>query len=97
MRVICRNSYYIDIHHAHTEVEIVNQGKNENTQQCARYEKGESHGIPYRCLTPKYLKNVLIAGRAISCDRVTQASVRVMPVCLSMGGRRNCSLSCLKV
>lgn len=82
---ICRNSYYIDIHHAHKEVEAVNQGLHENTEQCARYGKGESHGVPYRCLTPKGLKNVLIAGRAISCDRVIQASIRVMPVCLTMG------------
>ena len=82
---ICRNSYYIDIHPAHTKVEIVNQGQSEDEKQCAKYEKGESHGIPYRCLTPKGLKNVLIAGRAISCDRVIQASIRVMPVCLAMG------------
>ena len=82
---ICRNSYYIDIHPAHTKVEVVNQGQSEDVEQCAKYEKGESHGIPYRCLTPKGLKNVLIAGRAISCDRVIQASIRVMPVCLAMG------------
>ena len=50
-----------------------------------RYGKGESHGIPYRCLTPKGLKNVLVAGRSISTDRITQGSVRVMPVCLCMG------------
>jgi len=28
---------------------------------------------------------VLIAGRSISCDRIVQGSVRVMPVCLAMG------------
>ena len=51
----------------------------------ARYGPGESHGIPYRCLTPKGLKNVLVAGRAISSDRAVQGSTRVMPVCLAMG------------
>ena len=49
------------------------------------YQPGETHGIPYRCLTPTGLSNVLVAGRAISCDHVVQASVRVMPVCLVMG------------
>ena len=82
---ICRNSYYIDIHHSKKEIEVVNNGRPENEQRTARYGKGESHGVPYRCLTPKGLKNVLVAGRSISCDRIIQGSVRVMPVCLAMG------------
>lgn len=82
---ICRNSYYIDIHHSHNEIKTVNEGEPENEEQCARYGKGESHGVPYRCLTPKGIKNVIVAGRSISCDRITQGSVRVMPVCLAMG------------
>lgn len=82
---ICRNSYYIDIHHSLKEVEVVNNGRHEDKERTSRYEKGESHGVPYRCLTPKGLKNVLVAGRSISCDRIIQGSVRVMPVCLAMG------------
>ena len=50
-----------------------------------RYEKGESHGIPYRCLTPKGITNLLVAGRSISTDRAVQGSTRVMPVCLVTG------------
>ena len=42
-------------------------------------------GIPYRCLTPKGLKNVLVAGRSISCERIVLGSVRIMPVCLATG------------
>jgi hypothetical protein len=49
------------------------------------YGPGESHGIPYRCLTPQGLRNVLVAGRCISTDHAVQASTRVMPVCLVMG------------
>ena len=82
---ICRNSYYIDIHN---NVDEGVKAKQENFDSDARYErykKGESHGVPYRCLTPKGLKNVLVAGRSISCDRPVQGSVRVMPVCLAMG------------
>lgn len=74
---ICRNSYYIDVHNNKLAAEA--KGK------LAHYGKGESHGIPYRCLTPKGLNNVLVAGRSISVERLVQGSVRVMPVCLAMG------------
>ncbi|MDP4238665.1 MAG: FAD-dependent oxidoreductase, partial [Bacteroidota bacterium] len=45
----------------------------------------ESHGIPYRCLTPKGLKNVLVAGRCISTEQIVQGSVRIQPACLVTG------------
>ncbi|MFC1451790.1 FAD-dependent oxidoreductase [Verrucomicrobiota bacterium] len=48
-------------------------------------EPGESHGIPYRCLTPKGMKNVPAAGHSICTHRPTRGSTRVMPVCLAMG------------
>ncbi|WP_054959148.1 FAD-dependent oxidoreductase [Bacteroides thetaiotaomicron] len=68
---IGRNCYYIDVHKpGHKET---------------RYKKGESHGIPYRCLTPKGLKNVLTAGRCISTDEEAFGSLRVMPPCLVTG------------
>jgi hypothetical protein len=44
-----------------------------------RYGPGESYGIPYRCLTPRGVSNLLVAGRCISADRRMQGSVRVMP------------------
>ncbi|MNC06341.1 FAD dependent oxidoreductase [compost metagenome] len=78
---ICRNSYFIDIHGTEKEEKQAG-GKPEVIK---RYGPGESHGIPYRCLTPRSLKNVLVAGRSISCVREVQGSVRVMPVCLAMG------------
>ncbi|MBC8002241.1 MAG: FAD-dependent oxidoreductase, partial [Opitutaceae bacterium] len=80
---ICRNSYFIDLHL--TKDEARTKGELEMAERFNRYGKGESHGIPYRCLTPRDLKNVLVAGRSISCDRSVQGSVRVMPVCLAMG------------
>ncbi len=68
---IGRNCYYIDVHKAgHKET---------------RYRKGESHGIPYRCLTPKGLKNLLTSGRCISTDEEAFGSLRVMPPCLVTG------------
>jgi len=82
---ICRNCYYIDVHHKASEVKLVNDCKIDYKERDKRYEPGESHGIPYRCLTPKGLKNVLVAGRSISTERQLQGSTRVMPVCLAMG------------
>jgi hypothetical protein len=68
---IGRNCYYIDIH-----------GSDKRPQ---RYKKGESHGIPYRCLTPKGIENLLTAGRCISADREAYGSTRIMPCCLVTG------------
>jgi hypothetical protein len=81
---ICRNSYFLDIHAAKHEVEKM-KDSNLQWERFEHYKPGESHGIPYRCLTPRDLTNVLVAGRSISCERIVQGSVRVMPVCLAMG------------
>jgi len=81
---ICRNSYYIDIHRSLDETELEKQGKLDMDARCAHYEPGESHGIPYRCLTPKALRNVLVAGRSISCDRAVQTSTS----CASVSGKK---------
>ncbi len=47
--------------------------------------KGESHGIPLRCLLPVGLKNVFVAGRCISTDHYAHGSLRVMPPALVTG------------
>ena len=83
---ICRNNYFIDVHNK----EAKSAQKHEDLSKhfgatIPHYGPGESHGIPYRCLTPKGLANVLVAGRSISCDQPMQGSVRVMPVCLATG------------
>jgi hypothetical protein len=82
---ICRNSEYIDIHFNKNDEERQHRGELQIDGGGLHYGTGESHGVPYRCLTPVGLDNVLVAGRAISCDRKVQGSVRVMPVCLCMG------------
>jgi glycine/D-amino acid oxidase-like deaminating enzyme len=41
--------------------------------------------IPYRCLIPKQIENLLMAGRFASCTHEAQASVRVMGPCAVMG------------
>ena len=81
---ICRNSYYLDVHGKKKD-QTAPDAEAKIESRTHRYGPGESHGIPYRCLTPRGLSNVLVAGRSISTDRAVQGSTRVMPVCLCMG------------
>ncbi|HBC85600.1 MAG TPA: FAD-dependent oxidoreductase [Lentisphaeria bacterium] len=82
---ISRNSYPIDIHAAKNEIGKAKTGKLNVMERYEQFKAGESHGIPYRCLTPKGIRNVLVSGRSVSCDRLVQGSIRVMPNCLCMG------------
>ncbi len=67
-------AYPVDIHHAA-------QG-----QTTIRHlPPGEYYQIPYRCLTPLGLQNVLMASRSISCDRTMHSSLRVMATVMNMG------------
>lgn len=46
---------------------------------------GEPYQVPYRVLLPKVVKNLLVAGRCCSLDRVALAAIRVMPPVFAMG------------
>jgi FAD dependent oxidoreductase len=80
---IGRYCYSVDIHISKPCKEHYARFEREN--KTFRYKKGESYGIPYRILTPKKLKNVLVAGRCVSSDRYIQSSIRVMPACFITG------------
>jgi hypothetical protein len=80
---IGRYSYPVDIHIARPDKQSYDNFRKEMATY--RLGKGESYGIPYRILTPKGLKNVLVAGRCVSTDRQLQASIRVMPGCYITG------------
>lgn len=45
----------------------------------------EWYDIPYRCLLPRGIENLLVAGRCISSTHEAQAAVRMMPVCMATG------------
>lgn len=71
---IARVRYPIDIHNPDgTGTEIVPLPAND------WYE------IPFGCLVPKDVRNVLIAGRPISVDHAVHSSMRVMPPACSVG------------
>ena len=79
---ICRNNYFIDIHKSAKEND---EWHEHSDNRFEHYKRGESHGVPYRCLCPKHLDNVLVAGRTVSTDRITQGPLRIMPCCLCEG------------
>lgn len=49
------------------------------------FPKGAYYEIPYRCLVPKGMENLLVAGRCISSTHEAQASYRIMPFCAELG------------
>lgn len=65
------------------------------------------YGIPYRCLLPKGMKNLLMAGRAISVTHIAFGSTRVMATCGLVGqaagtaaalcARHNCAPAALSL
>jgi len=87
---VCRNAYGIDVHRSRGEnreltKKSVAELKEWNKTVTQGLNRGESFGVPYRCLTPKGLQNVLVAGRCISTDRQANGSVRIMACCLNTG------------
>lgn len=49
------------------------------------FAPGEYYTIPYRCLCPTKIGNLLVAGRCISSTHEAQASYRIMPTICAIG------------
>ena len=72
---ILRNSYPIDVH-APTP---------EDPHFDGFLKPGEYYEIPYRCLVPKKVEQLLVAGRCISATHAAQGSLRTSPACMALG------------
>jgi 2-polyprenyl-6-methoxyphenol hydroxylase-like FAD-dependent oxidoreductase len=48
-------------------------------------ELDQPYDVPYRCLVPERIDNLLVAGRCISGDHVALSSYRIMSHCMAMG------------
>ena len=44
-----------------------------------------NHDVPLRALVPKNVENVIVAGRCISCDHLSHASIRGAATCMATG------------
>lgn len=74
---IAKGSFFVDIHNL--------TGPGMDKASGAHLKPGESYDIPYRCLVPKKVENLLVAGRSISATHEAQGSIRVMFQCMAMG------------
>lgn len=60
------------------------------------FQDGTWYTIPYRCLHPKGMDNLLVAGRCISCTHEAQASCRIMPIVCCVGEAAGIGVSVAK-
>ena len=47
--------------------------------------KKNMYGVPYRCLLPKDVEGLMLAGRCISADSPAAGAIRVMPPAMAIG------------
>jgi hypothetical protein len=72
--VIARGTYPIDIHNPQGEGTVLK-----------RLPPGEAYDIPLRCLVPKDIEGLLVAGRCISGTHEAHSSYRAMPIAMATG------------
>jgi hypothetical protein len=71
---VARSAYPIDIHNP--------SGSGTTTH---RLPPGTSYEIPYRCLVPQSVDDLLVAGRCISTTHEALASTRLTPTVMTLG------------
>ena len=72
---VCRNNYPLDIH----------RDPKDEKPSLTKLPPGEYHEVPYRCLVPRGVDDLLVAGRCLSASFEAQSSVRIQPNCRAMG------------
>lgn len=50
-----------------------------------KFQQKKGYTIPYRCLLPEKIDNLLLCGRNISGTHMAHSNYRVMPICVGMG------------
>jgi hypothetical protein len=71
---IARGAYPIDIHNPTGSGTVLK-----------RLPPGEAYDIPLRCLMPKSVEGLIVAGRCISGTHEAHSSYRVMPIVMATG------------
>jgi hypothetical protein len=85
---IARYAFFMDVHNPSGSGDEIGRSIEDFTKEDTHYlfvRHGNYYEIPYRCLVPVGLDNVIVAGRCISTDRMANGSVRVMPACFGTG------------
>jgi hypothetical protein len=65
-------------------IDDVMRGDGEMTHDAAVAD-ASYYTLPFGCLVPESVENLLFAGRNVSADPIAFASIRGMPQCMSMG------------
>lgn len=76
-RGVAKGAFYVDIH-GPTGTEQASYGEEQ-------LPRGDHYDIPYGCLVPRKVDQLLVAGRCISTDHFALGSVRVMYQCMATG------------
>lgn len=71
-------SYPVDLHHP-------------SDDDCTLEWCGDCYDLPYRCLVPQQVENLLVAGRCISTTHEAMAAIRVMSTCMATGQAAGCA------
>ncbi|MGB0415175.1 MAG: FAD-dependent oxidoreductase, partial [Coraliomargarita sp.] len=69
---LCYSFYPIDLH-------------DENGVKPEKLKPGTFPTIPRDCLIPKGSKNIMVAGRSLSSDRLANSAARVQATCMAVG------------
>lgn len=69
---VAQSAYPVDIH-------------SEKNLTLIHFAPGEYYEIPYRCLQPKEMDNLLVAGRCLSASFEAQSSARIQLTCMALG------------
>ncbi|MCL6518548.1 MAG: FAD-dependent oxidoreductase [Armatimonadetes bacterium] len=78
---VLRSAYPVDIHRpTGIGYSRADDGKPTNAPP-----PGDWYEVPYRCLVPREIENLLVAGRCLSATHEGQGAVRIMPNCMALG------------
>ncbi len=80
---VARANFWIDLHDSPPGQDFTTYSVEHKKN--TRPAEGDWFDIPLRCLIPKGLKGILVAGRCISADREAQAATRMIPTCFYTG------------
>ena len=73
---IAKSNYPVDVH----GYELLNKYMDMDGKDDVPY-----YEIPYRCLVPLGIKNLIVAGRSISASFTAESSLRIQPTVRAMG------------
>jgi len=79
---VMRSAYPVDVH---SGTSTGYKKKDEREERPGYPPPGDWYEVPYRCLIPLEIENLLIAGRCLSATHEGQGAVRIMPNCMALG------------